>query len=329
MARQLRIEYPGAVYHVKSRGNQKQPIFLSDDDRRLFLACLGDAHEKFAAIIHVYCLMTNHYHLMVETPHADLSRIMHLINTRYSIYLNAKHGRCGHPFQGRFKATVVEAELYAQVLSRYIHLNPVRAGIVGLPQEYEWSNFREYVKLRREPPWMSTALVLSLFGGRPERASDLYAEFVLSAIGRELEDPLSGTASSGILGSETFIERIKKEIIPGRLLAPDPEIPELRELKTRPELAGIRAEVDSYLGIRNKHAKRAAIFIAHKNTDYTLKEIGEFFDIGPSGISSACRKMSAYLMSNESLAQAIAEIELRLFNKPLQRLRLQPEKVAE
>jgi len=329
MARQLRIEYPGALYHVKSRGNQKQPIFLSDDDRRLFLACLGDAHDKFAATIHVYCLMTNHYHLMVETPRADLSRIMHLINTRYSIYLNAKHGRCGHPFQGRFKAIVVEAELYAQVLARYIHLNPVRAGIVGRPQEYEWSNFREYVKLRREPPWMRTSLVLSLFGNRPERARELYAEFVLSAIGQELKDPLSGAALSGILGSETFIDRIKKEIIPERLRAPDPEVPELRKLKTRPELAGIRAEVDAYLGIRNKHAKRAAIFIAHKNTDYKLKEIGEFFDIGPSGISSACRKMRAHLVSNESLAQAIAEIERRLFNQPRQASRLQTEIVAE
>ncbi|MGZ4887517.1 MAG: transposase [Candidatus Aminicenantales bacterium] len=329
MARQLRIEYPGALYHVKSRGNQKQPIFLSDDDRRIFLACLGDAHEKFDAIIHAYCLMTNHYHLMVETPRADLSRIMHLINTRYSIYLNAKHGKCGHPFQGRFKAIVVEAELYAQVLARYIHLNPVRAGIIGLPQEYEWSNFREYVRLRREPPWMRTSLVLSLFGVRPERARERYVEFVLSAIGQEFKNPLSGAASSGILGSETFIERIKKEIIPERLRAPDPEFPELRKLTTRPELAGIRAEVDAYLGSRNKHAKRAAIFIAHKNTDYRLREIGEFFDIGPSGISSACRKMRAHVMSNESLAQAIAEIERRLFSKPLQGSKLQTEKVAE
>ena len=318
MARQLRVEYPGAHYHVKSRGNQKQPIFLSDDDRRLFLACLADAHEKFGAVIHAYCLMTNHYHLMVETPRAGLSRIMHLINTRYSIYLNAKHGRCGHPFQGRFKAIVVEAEPYAQVLSRYIHLNPVRAGIVSLPQEYEWSSFREYLDLRREPPWMTTAFVLSLFDGRPERARAIYADFVVSAACQKLDDPLSAAASSGILGSETFIERIKKEILPARLHAPDPEIPELRKLKTKPELVSFRAEVNAYLGIRNKHAKRAAIFIAHKNTDYTLKEIGEFFDIGPSGISSACRKMRAHLMSNESLARAIAEIERRLFDEPSQ-----------
>jgi hypothetical protein len=123
--------------------------------------------------------------------------------------------------------------------------------------------------------------------------------------------------------------RIQKEMIPEKLRAPDPEVPELRKLKPRPELAEIRAEVDAYLGIRNKHAKRAAIFIAHKNTDYKLKEIGEFFDLGPSGISSACRKTRAHLMSNEPLAQAIAEIERRLFNKPLQGSRLQPEKVAE
>jgi REP element-mobilizing transposase RayT len=329
MARQLRIEYPGAYYHVKSRGNQRQPIYLSDDDRRLFLACLGDAHDKFSAIIHAYCLMSNHYHLMLETPRGDLSRVMHLINTRYSIYFNAKHERCGHPFQGRFKAIVVEADLYAQVLSRYIHLNPVRAGIARVPQEYEWSSFREYMKLRKVPPWMRTGLILSYFGGRPERASKLYAEFVLSGVGRELENPLAGAASSGILGSEPFVERIKKDVIVEKFNTPDPEIPELRNLRIRPELAGIRAEVEAYLGGRNKHAKRAAIFIAHKNTDYTLREIGEVFDIGPSGISASCRKMRASLISNESLAQAVSEIERRLFAKPLNGTRLQPGKVAE
>jgi hypothetical protein len=123
--------------------------------------------------------------------------------------------------------------------------------------------------------------------------------------------------------------RIRKQILPERLRAPDPEIPELRKLKTSRELAGIRAEVDAYLGIRNKHARRAAILIAHKNTNYTLKEIGEFFGIGPSGISSACRKMRAHLMSNEPLSQAIKEIERRLFRTPQQESRLQSEKVAE
>jgi REP element-mobilizing transposase RayT len=329
MARQLRIEYQGAYYHVKSRGNQKQPIFLSDDDRYFFLGCLADAHAKFAIIVHAYCLMTNHYHLFVQTPQGNLSRCMHLINTRYSIYLNTKHERCGHPFQGRFKAILVDAEAYARELSRYIHLNPVRAGIVGLPQDYEWSNFREHLALRREPAWMDTAFVLSLFGSRLAESRGRYAEFVLSAIGQVLKNPLSGAESSGILGSEAFVERIKRTYLQEKMAEPSREIPELRQLKTKPDLSKIRDAVEGYLGERNKHARRATIFITHKNTDYTLKQIGEFFGIGPSGISSACRKMRRHLAGNDSLASAIVEIERRLFTPSDRSLKLRLEKVAE
>ncbi len=313
MARQLRIEYRGAYYHVKSRGNQKQPLFFSDDDRYFFLACLEDAHTKFGAVIHVYCLMTNHYHLLLETPRGRLSRIMHLINTRYSIYLNTKYERCGHPFQGRFKATLVEAERYARELFRYIHLNPVRAGMVSLPQNYEWSSFPEYLGSRKAPRWMETAFILSLFGSPPDAARDLCRDFVISAVGLDLKNPLSEAASSAILGSHAFIEEIKKDHIMNALDKPDPEVPDLGKLASRPGLARIRDEVGGYLGAKNKYARHAAIFIAHRNTDYTLGQIGEFFEIGPSGISSACRKMRSRLRANESLVLSISEIEKRLF----------------
>ena len=126
MPRQLRIEYPGAFYHVYSRGNQKQPIFFSDDDRYYYLNILRQAHERLGCISHLYCLMDSHYHLTLETPDANLSQIMHFINSAYSVYLNKKHERCGHLFQGRFKAILVQADAYARTLATYIHGNPVR-----------------------------------------------------------------------------------------------------------------------------------------------------------------------------------------------------------
>ena len=133
MARPLRIEYPGAFYHVTSRGNEQKDIFKSKSDREKFISYLESASIRYGAVIHAYCLMSNHYHLLVETPHGNLSQIMKHINSSYTIYYNVKRKRAGHLLQGRFKAILVDGDVYATELSRYIHLNPVRAGIVTVP----------------------------------------------------------------------------------------------------------------------------------------------------------------------------------------------------
>ncbi len=139
MARQLRIEYPGALYHVTSRGNEKKDIFRSIKDREKFLSYLSSAWERHGAVFHAWCLMSNHFHLMIETPEGNLSRIMKHINGSYTTYFNVKHKRAGHLLQGRYKAVLVQADTYAAELSRYIHLNPVRAKMVPSPEEYQWS----------------------------------------------------------------------------------------------------------------------------------------------------------------------------------------------
>ena len=140
MARPLRITYPGAFYHITSRGNERKNIFKSQRDREQFLIYLESATERYGAKIHVYCLMSNHYHLLLETPLANLSQIMRHINGAYTTYFNIKRERAGHLFQGRYKAILVEMDEYAQELSRYIHLNPVRAGIAEMPEQYPWLN---------------------------------------------------------------------------------------------------------------------------------------------------------------------------------------------
>ena len=138
MSRPLRVEYPGAFYHVINRGNNQEKIFKNDRDREKFLEYLEKANERFSIIIHTYCLMSNHFHLLVGTPDANLSQAMQWINVSYATYFNRKRGRAGHLFQGRFKAILIDADEYLKHLSRYIHLNPVRAKLVSGPSEYQW-----------------------------------------------------------------------------------------------------------------------------------------------------------------------------------------------
>jgi len=315
VARQLRIEYPGAFYHVTSRGNQKQAIFLSEEDRCYFLKCLGDAYDKFQSIIHVYCLMENHYHLLIETPRGHLSRIGHTINTTYSLYFNKKHGRCGHLFQGRFKAILVQAEEYAREVGPYVHLNPVRAGLVDSPEQYAWSNFREYMGTMPSRPWTSTSLILSAFGSAPSIARPAYFEYVIWRLKQKLPNPLEAAESSGILGSPEFIERIGKSFFADQRRERNREVPQLRKIRPRPEMADILTIARELFGHKNRNARKTTIFIIHKNTDFPLREIGVFFGIGISGITDICRRTKLELLSNETLAQTVLEIERRFFGR--------------
>jgi len=315
MARQLRIEYGGAFYHVTSRGNGKCAIFLSGDDRYFFLKCLRDACERFSCVIHVYCLMGNHYHLFIETPRGNLSGIMHLVNTSYSIYFNHKHAHCGHPFQGRYKAILVQAEEYARDLAAYIHLNPVRAGITDSPESYPWSNYRDYLGIVQPPPWTTISFVLSFFGSKQAEARRKYAEYVLWRQAQKLPSPLDKLSPSGILGTQDFIERVKNNLKATECVGRDRELPQLRKLKPkpRPELSAVLAVTEEFLGPTNRYVKKCAVFLSHKNTAYTLRELGVFYRTSISSISQIYQKMDKELRFNESLSQAVQEIEKRLF----------------
>lgn len=309
MSRQLRIEYFGAFYHVFSRGNQKQPIFLSDDDRHFFLKCLREAHEKFGVIVHVYCLMPNHYHLVIETPLGNLSSMMHFLNTMYTVYFNTKHKRCGHLFQGRFKSILIQAGGYAKELSRYIHLNPVRAKIVNLPEQYPWSSYAQYCGTARHEKWIETAFNLSLFTEHPEEARREYVEFVIEGIGKAVPASIKDSMRTGILGSAEFITRIKKEFLENKVSSADRERPQLRKLQTKPDLHLILSVSERVLGEKNKFVKPIAIFIIHKISSLKLEEIANFFSLSVSGISSACHRIRATISGNTALVNAIEEIE--------------------
>ena len=315
MARQLRIEYPGAYYHVYSRGNQKQVIFLAPEDRYFLLKIVRDAHEKFDVLIHAYCLMNNHYHFMLQTLLANLSRVMHFINTAYSAYLNAKHGRCGHLFQGRYKSILVDAEAYALVLSRYIHLNPVKNGMVEDPEQYVWSSCQEYFGLRKPPAWLDIRVILGSFGGPLDIAHSRYADYLRSDLNAPPGPEFAEASRLGIMGSSEFVEKMKNAFLKSKVINPDREFPQLRRLKNRPELSRIQEAVAGRFGSKNRLVRKATIYIAHKNTDYKLKEIGEFLKIGPTAVSLAFRKMEREISPGSPLAHAIREIEDELFRE--------------
>lgn len=160
MARPLRINYPGAFYHVTSRGNERKNVFKSKRDREKFFEYLESATQRYDAVIHAFCLMDNHYHLLIETPSGNLPQIMRHINGAYTTYFNVKRARPGHLFQGRYKAILVEIDEYAKELSRYIHLNPIRAKMVKTPEEYEWSSYRFYIGETKPPKWLYRDFVL-------------------------------------------------------------------------------------------------------------------------------------------------------------------------
>ncbi|MFH0784056.1 MAG: transposase, partial [Pseudomonadota bacterium] len=208
MARPLRLQYPGACYHVTSRGNEKKPIFRNQKDREKFLAYLESAVVRYGAIIHVWCLMGNHYHLFLETPTGNLSQIMRHINGAYTTYFNVKWKRTGHLFQGRYKAILVEADQYAAELSRYIHLNPVRAGIVDTPERYLWSSYRSYIGQNTPPAWLKTEFILGYFDGKTAGAKNEYKDFVEERLTSEYDSPLLATVASTLLGNVEFVRDV-------------------------------------------------------------------------------------------------------------------------
>lgn len=287
MGRPLRIEYPGAFYHVTSRGNEQKDVFKSQKDREKFLSYLESATERYSAVIHAYCLLSNHYHILLETPAGNLSQIMRHINGAYTIYFNIKRKRAGHLFQGRFKAILIEADEYATELSRYIHLNPVRAGIVALPEEYQWSSYRNYIGQGKTLEWLKTDFILGYFGKSDTEAKKKYRAFVEDLIGNEYESPLQGTVGSSILGSAGFVGEITEVHVNTK--EDDKNIPALRQLISRPSPEDIINMVKTIFLENEKLARQASIYVCHKYSGVKLREIGNLFDVGETAIVEASR----------------------------------------
>jgi REP element-mobilizing transposase RayT len=309
LARPLRIEYPGALYHVTSRGNDKKDIFRSIKDREKFLSYLSSAWERHGAVFHAYCLMSNHFHLMLETPLGNLSRIMKHINGSYTTYFNVKHKRAGHLLQGRYKAILVQADTYAAELSRYIHLNPVRAKMVSSPEEYQWSSCCRYLE-GTEPSWLSTSLVLGYFGGEVEDRRENYRDYLFEAIGRESRDPLADSVASTILGTDDFVRDIREKYLEGK--EKDRDLPALKDLSRGPDVAVIKTVSEDAFPENEKLARTAGIYLCWRYSGAKLKEIGELYGISESGVNRACWRFEKMMGRDKDLREKLERLTGKL-----------------
>ena len=311
MARPLRVQYPGAFYHVTSRGNERKAIFKSKGDRERFLSYLESANERYDAIIHTYCLMGNHYHILLETPRSNLSQILHHINGAYTTYYNVKRKRVGHLFQGRYKSILVQKDAYCKELSRYIHLNPVRAGIVRKPSQYKWSSYCYLIGLKKVPQWFSDEAVLGYFDKDKKRAQGLYRDFVEKALGKEMEDPLSKVFASTFLGNDRFIEWAKEKWIGFKNVDPR-NVPAMKRLMDKASLKRIDEIVDSVIGRKDIMFRKFCIYTSHQIVGYPLKEIGNHYGMRGSAASQSSRRFKEEISKNRELRRVEKDIRNRL-----------------
>lgn len=265
MARPLRIEFPGALYHVTARGNARQDIFLDDEDRQQFLTVLARVVSRFHLLLHAYCLMDNHFHLVVETPEGNLSNAMRQLNGVYTQAFNRRHKRVGHVLQGRFKSIIVDGDSYLLELCRYVVLNPVRAKMIRKADAYPWSSYRATADLASAPPFLTVDWLLAQFGQQRASAQRKYQAFVKEGIGQG--SPWEDVRGQVLLGSERFVDRLAPGLHDKRLLT---EIPRRQRFAARPtlrQLFGAKTQSDR---VRRNEAIRRA----HHDHGYSLSEIG-------------------------------------------------------
>jgi putative transposase len=299
MARPLRIEFPGALYHVMSRGNDRCRIVRDDVDRVKRLDWLRKTVDIHGWRLHAFVLMNNHEHLFVETPEANLSAGMQHLNGSYTSYFNRRHGRVGHLLQGRFKAHLVEDEGYFLEVSRYIHLNPVRARMVDRPEAYRFSSYPGYVRSARSVPWVCYGRVLGEFGSRSSSARRAYGRFVRQGIEQPPDRPFAAALGGLLLGSEKFIDRMR-DVLDQR--PADAAIPALAPLRSRPPLDRIVAVVCEHFGDDSGQWRpgrrvdgigRAAVaYLARRHFGYTAGEVAaELGYRGHGSVHNAVRRI--------------------------------------
>jgi len=289
MARPLRVEFEGAVYHVTSRGNAGQGIYVDDKDRLRFLNVLGDVVDRFGWICHAYCLMSNHYHLLIETPRANLSRGMRYLNGVYTQSFNRRHTRSGHIFQGRFKSILVEKESHLFEVSRYVVLNPVRTKMTKHPRQWKWSSYRATAGEIPSPTFLNTDWLLGQFDRQRERAFLIYRQFVKDGFGVSLWNDLEGGA---LLGSEQFAERMRPlfhEAVRSK------EIPRVERMLAKPTLHELFDGIEDDKRLRNER-----IHEAMRRHDYTLKQLQDYLGMHYASISRIARDMDVMMLKNKT-----------------------------
>jgi REP element-mobilizing transposase RayT len=289
MARPLRIEFPGAVYHVTSRGNARQAIFIDDEDRGGFLDVLSMVVERFNWLCHSYCLMENHYHLLIETPDGNLSKGMRELNGVYTQGFNQRYRRVGHLFQGRYKAIIVEKDDHLLSLCRYVVLNPERAGLIKRPEQWRWSSYRATAGWTKRASFLTVDWVLSQFGGQKRLAIEKYKRFVMEGVGKE--SPWETLRGQIFCGTDGFIKQLRGLLDEKERIK---EVPRAQRYVARPPLGEL---------FKGKKGKERAvedrdIYNAYVCYGYTMKEIADHLGFHYATVSRAIKRAEGERRSN-------------------------------
>ena len=310
MARPLRMDYPYTFYHVLSRGNERKEIFRDEKDHLRFLDTLGKMVERFKLEVHAYVLMKNHFHLLVHTKEANLSRAIQWLGVSYSVWFNRKYQRSGHLFQGRFKSFLIENDRYFTTMCLYIHGNPLRARIVKRLSDYQWSSYQAYADKKHEVSWLTTELVLGMYGGSRKRflrAQQVFFE--------ERPNLLEDLRHGLYLGSEEFSEECIERFKGGK----HHEKPQARSLLRSRDIRALSIKIlkglgekdpESVLKVRKYRCQNRdfAIYVLYQLGVYLNKEIGKVFGVGYTAVPGAVKRGQEYLRSDGQLERLVKKI---------------------
>ncbi len=275
MTRPLRLEFPGALYHVTSRGDHREAIYRDDKDRQAWLDTIALVCKRFNFVVHGFCQMTNHYHLLVETIEGNLSQGMRQLNGLYTQSFNRRHRLVGHLFQGRYKAILVQKERYLLELTRYVVLNPLRARMITSLDDWPWSSHHCVLGRKPAPPWLETDWLLGQFGTSSDEAIPAYFNFVTEGFG--LDSPLKGTAHQLVLGDEAFVGYHQRFL----------EAAVLRDVP-KAQRRALVLSLDEYEALAASAGE--AMAKAYSSTGYTMVQIADHFGVSARTVSRAIRK---------------------------------------
>ena len=310
MTRPLRLSFENAFYHITSRGNRREKIFYSDWDKEVFLKRLKEMLIKYSMICQTYCLMDNHYHLFIKTNKPNLSQGIHYLNSSYANWFRNKHQMIGPLFQGRFKSILVDADNYALILSAYIHLNPLRAGIIRQLEDYPWSSYLDYLNLRKSNI-TDPSFVLNLIDHNTFKAISKYRKYVNE--NQDIKNPIRESYHHVALGSETFIEKIKEKI---EDIGQRREIPSTRFL-SKYDVDTIIIKMTQALHIERRMVfdkkrgnlnRSLAIYLIKRFTPLSLSEIGELFEMDYSAVSQTAKRFEQKSEVNHEIREAMQKV---------------------
>jgi len=283
-------------------------IFKDKSDYKSFLNICQALYPKFQFFFHSYCLMPNHYHFYIETPRANLSSFMRNLNSLYTQYFNRKYKRVGPLFQGRYKAILIDKEYYSLQLSRYIHLNPVKAGLVKNPEDYEWSSYALFLRQQDPKVFVKTKWLFSQVSTNAKDPREAFRQFTLDGLSDSWE-PLKEAKGGSLLGREAFLDEIKNKWVPKKK---DSSISRLKELQRPRDIEHIEAAI-SKLGHDPKLNKKLLVYLLKKFTPFSLKEIGEKIgSLSPSGLCQVVRRLEQAKSEDKRLRGLIKKLEISI-----------------